>query len=376
MLYSRLRTLVLSSLVLGLAVSLRAQSLNVTRTVPNPIANFDISYIDITGRGAGPMLFTLQILPAGATPTERFYILFEATCKTATVEGLLLRARSGDFAIPAGGLTLTSNEFFTDHGDSTASLDITQERLAPGSQEVVLTSGQIPAGRVTLGFGLHRASDGTLVDTAHTWFDIVAVRFINLVTPGVDASSATANVSETFTPYPQFVWSSDLLPVQYPSGTVKFVISVYENPDNAYAPSDIPQSRPVWRDTVPGQSSVNYAQYPVSGSRELKVGGTYYWQVEAVLLGPVSKVQTSKLYVFKVANLAVSGSLTPTQKLILKYLEIILGGNYAYVMRDLRTMVPEELVLADGKRIGVEELAQLAEAFILGKRAVQHVAIE
>jgi hypothetical protein len=157
---------------------------------------------------------------------------------------------------------------------------------------------------------------------------------------------------------------------------VKFVLSVFENPDGVYATDNIAQSRPVWTTEVPGESSVNYVQYPVSGARALEPGTVYYWQVKAVLQGPVSREVTSGLYAFRVSDLDMAGTLSPTQNLILRYLAIILGSDYAYVMRDLRGMAPEETVTLDGRRIDIESLAKTAEEFLLGRRVVSHVAID
>jgi len=369
-------SILLSVLLCG---SLRAQDLQVTRTAPNPIANFNVSYIDITGRGGGPMLFQLRLLPSPTgAPSEEYYIHFLATCTTSVVDGLLLEAKTGRFTIPRGGLTITSNQFFTDQGDSMPGLHTTEESLDAGARQAILSAGILPAGRVTLDFTLHRVSDGRPVPgaSARTWFDIVTVRYVKLVTPGIDVAVAGERIPEVFSQFPQFVWSSDLLPITYPPGTVKFVLAVYENPDNALGAADIPDSRPIWVDSIPGETSVNYAQYPVSGVRALKPGSVYYWQVTAVLQGPVRREVPSELYAFRVADMTTAGKLSPTQEAIMQYLAIILGPNYAYVLPQLRGSIPDETVMLDGKPVDLEVLAEMAQEHALGQRAVTHVELE
>lgn len=353
----------------------------VTRTAPNPIANFDLSYIDITGRGAGPTLFQLQVVPESPTgASQTFYIRFVARCRCASFPDglLLLESETGRFTMPPER-RLSSNEFFADQGDSSAGLHTTIESLDPAMRETLLSAGVLPPGRVTLDFELfamQRTGQAVRVSTAQTWFDIVAVRYVKLVTPGIEIGAQPDQIPRTFTPYPQFVWSSDLQPINYPPGSVKFVIEVYENPGNRYPPDDIADSRPVWSDTIPGESNVNYAQYPVSGARALAPGQTYYWRIAAVLQGPVNRDLSSELYAFRVADMRTAGTLSPTQSMILRYLAMILGPNYGYVVDELRSMSPDETVLVDGKQVGVEELARIAEEFVLGERTVSHVEIE
>ncbi len=211
--------------------------------------------------------------------------------------------------------------------------------------------------------------------SAELILDIVAVRYVKLVAPGIDAGQPPDRIPETFSAFPQFVWSSDLMPIGYPAGSVKFVVSVFDNESGTEA-SDVPDSRPLWVDTIPGESSVNFAQYPSSGARALEPGQVYYWQVVAVLQGPVSREVASELYAFKVGNLETAGTLSPTQQLLMKYLAMILGSNYGYVMGQVGAMTVAEQVRVDGAVMPLEQLAALAEEFVLGKRTVNHVELK
>jgi hypothetical protein len=367
--------------VLALASQIVGQTLVVNRTVPNPITNFDISWIDITGRGTGPMLFQMIIAPGGVAPGDSFQIECVVTCTTVVASGLLYQARSGRFVIPAQGISLSSNEFFTDRGAASPSLNTTVARLPAGElRRVLLTTGQVPAGRVTMVFMLMRknATGGPYVQIGQqtVYFDIVAIRQVTLVTPGIDASSAGADIPETYTSVPQFVWSSDLLPIAYPPGTAKFVISVYENPDNRLALSSVAESRPLWRDTVEGSQSVNYAQYPVSGCRALEPGRIYYWQVKAVLIGPVNGEKASTLYAFRVGQTDVAATLSPRQREMLRYLSMILGSNYGYALAGLRGATIQEQVALNGSTIDLVALGRLAEEFAAGKWTVKNATIQ
>lgn len=356
------------------------QEIRATRTVINPIANFDISYIDISGAGTGPTLFTLQVLPPQPPTDELFYIKFSVTCETDVLSGVIYEAESGRFAFQGeyqNGFIMTSNEFFTNRGENSPSLAYTINRLdEQRMREMLLVAGIVPSGRVFLSFSLLKQSDPAFVVSANMFLDIVTVRYIKLVSPGVNISEASSDIPEAFSPFPQFVWNSDLLPVGYSDNALKFVVSVYENPDELYSAADIPQSRPVWTREITGGSAVNYAQYPASGVRALAVGQKYYWQVRAVLQGPVNREIESDIFVFKVADYALSEVLSPKQKLILQYLQIILGENYGYVITDLKSMVPDETVVLDGKEIDIEKLAELAQEFIMGSSEVRKVKIE
>jgi hypothetical protein len=165
------------------------------------------------------------------------------------------------------------------------------------------------------------------------------------------------------------------MPIAYPAGSVKFVVSVFENESGGQV-SDIPDSRPVWIDTIPGESNVNFSQYPASGARALSPGQVYYWQVKAVLQGPVAREVASELYAFRVGNPETAGTLSPTQELLLRYLAMILGSNYGYVMNQVKGMVVGEQVQVDGSVVAMEQLAKLAEEFALGKRTVTHVELK
>lgn len=356
-----------------------AQNLVVTRTVPNPIANFDISYIDVTLQGAGPTLFQMQLSGGATGALEQYYLSYHATCESDVFNGTLLLARSGTFGIPPQGITMTSNQFFTNRGATAPSLHTSQERLDRGkARDLILGAGIIPSGRVTMAFELRNARDGSVVagGTQTIWYDIVAVRYVKLVAPGADAATGSTQVSESFNAYPQFIWNSDLMPIQYPTGSVKFTISVFENPDGRTLAADIPNTRPLWIDTIEGQSSVNYAQYPASGARALEPGHTYYWQVKAILQGPVSREVASEVYAFRISTLGVQGALSPRQQRILAYLAMILGENYSYVMGQLAASSPTDNVRFNNASIDIDRLASLAEEFALGKRMVTHVEIK
>lgn len=366
--------------VIALAGAPRGQTITAVRTVVNPITNFRISYIDITGKGTGPQLFTLQIAPpVPPVPEARYRIEYMAVCSTTVVSGLVYHGYTGTFALPGPGpIVLTSNEFFADRGPEEPSLTVTRESLAEERvQRVFLSAGIVPSGRIFLRFRLYRVDTGEqlVAEAVPVILDVVTIRYVRAVSPGVDASRDKSDIPATFSPYPQLIWSSDLLPVPYASEAVKFVVSVFENPGNSYTSAELPDSRPVWTQEVAGGASVNYVQYPVSGARGLEPDRVYYWQVRAVLQGPESREIASELMAFKVGDPRYSRTLSPRQKLIMGYLREILGGNYGYVMEELRGTAPKERVLLDGREVEPAELAEIARGFSSGKWVTRDVEI-
>jgi hypothetical protein len=65
--------------------------------------------------------------------------------------------------------------------------------------------------------------------------------------------------------------------------------------------------------------------------------------------------------------------MTATQLEILKYIEMILGNNYGYIVKDICRMVPEEKIALNGKSISIDELADIAQEFVLKKKRVKKV---
>jgi len=363
--------------LLILVPSIQAVHLKVDRTVINPITNFDLSYFDITGSGAGPTLFTITVVP-GPTPDARYRIQYTVYCTTDVLSGKLFEAESGLFTIPSGGIVISSNEFFTNRGPSAPSLNRTIFSIDAGPlSDVITRSGIIPSGRITMRFELLDES-GQNIHEVNTAMDIVAIRYVTLTAPGIESTQAQAGASIPAlpTPYPLFLWNSDLLPVTYSSSVIKFELSLYENPEGMYAVSDIIDSKPVWSVRIDGATNNNYVQYPVSGTKALQPGTKYYWQVSAVLQGPVKKEIKSSLFVFTIADMHSSEILDPRQQQILMYLQMILGDNYNYVLSRLETLSPQRTVFLNGEKVSLEHLAQIARQFQRGQYTVKNIEWE
>jgi hypothetical protein len=160
--------------------------------------------------------------------------------------------------------------------------------------------------------------------------------------------------------------------VPYTPGSIKYIVNLYENPDESYSASEITSTKPLWTNEL---QDINFVQYPVSGVKPLVPGRTYYWQVTGILQGPVNATLQSDLFVFRAGDLSLSG-LTPSQKEIFKYLEMILGKNYAYILKEIRNLKPDETFVLDGKKISVDELGDLARAFALSKKNLKKVSLK
>ena len=170
---------------------------------------------------------------------------------------------------------------------------------------------------------------------------------------------------EIYSPYPQFLWQSDLMSVRYET-PVKYVVSVYEAQEDIYSPANITSTDPMWVDTV---SEMNFTQYPVSGVKPLLPGGRYYWQVVGILQGPVNSTIKSQLFGFQMGDLSLS-QLSANQKEIMRCLELILGKDYGFVLKDLKGLKPDEEIILDGKKITIQELSDIAKGFSQSKRTI------
>ena len=368
---------VLAGLALGLICAAGySQSIQVTRAIVSPITNFDIDFFDLAGTGGGPTLFTLRITPSAnlADTAKRYSIAFSVLCSTDVVSGLVYEGKSGLFAIPLRGILMTSNDFLRRGSPNTASLQSTSRILEDAAlRDILLSTSKVPSGRVIMRFELLESKGQVVAATGNTVLEIANIRFLRLVTPGVEVSASSADIPQTTTPFPQFIWVSDLLPVSYGPRGVKFMVSVFEKNSPYATPSDIIQGRPLWTGEF---IDVNYAQYPVSGAPALKPGATYFWQVRAMLQGPVNSDLPSEVYAFKIGTVQDGRILTPNQRLILQYLQMILGDNYAYLSPQLAKLVPDEQIVLDGAPVSVERLGEIARGFPIKKHSVRSVTIE
>jgi len=353
-----------------------AAGLTIIKTVPDPITNFDFSYLDLTQSGAGPQLFTLQVLKGGmvySNSCPKYKIHLTINTETNVISDVVYEGESGAFTM-THDIILTSNDFFVSQGDTMPSLNHRIKALENDAiQKILLNTATVPTGKLFFKFRLDQVSPSYPLSSqaAEIMISIANIRYLKLIAPGMDASHGNSYVPEIFTPYPQFLWQSDLMSVNY-NGTVKFIVSVYGNPDEAYPVSEITSTKPLWTADL---FNTNFAQYPVSGVKPLLPGQRYFWQVTGMLQGPVNSSIKSELYAFKVADWNIS-ALSPTEQDILKYLEMILGSNYAYLMKDIRAMKPDETIILDNKKITLGELGDLSRNFALSKMALKKVTLK
>lgn len=359
-------------LIAGITGLTNAQAnLTIQRTVADPITNFDFSYLDITQSGQAPNIFflTLTEIPANTGATYKINLKITSTLNIIRNK-TIYEGESGVFSIPPGGIRLSSNEFFQDNGNTSPSITRVNALSDDELQKLILNTGTVPEGRLVFQFTLTpMVPVGTAKTVTHT-ITIANIRYMRLVTPGRDMGGTNRSWQEIYSPFPQFLWQSDLMSVRY-STPVKYIVSIYEAQQDIYSPASITSTEPIWSDTV---SDRNFTQYPVSGHKPLIPGNRYYWQVVGILQGPVNSTIKSELYGFQMGDLSLS-QLTANQKEILRCLELILGSNYGFVLKDLNGLKPEETVLLDGKRISLGELAELAKSFPQNRRAVTKASL-
>lgn len=273
---------------------------------------------------------------------------------------------------------MTSNQFMADNNADSMTLHSNDVKLSDKSlQENLLVSGVMPSGRITLRFELVRDGSNTPVDVPKiVILDIISIRILKPISPGIAASRMQDFTPSIFTPYPQFIWASDLMPVVYPQEIIKFTVSVYDNPGQRNVPAEILRSAPLWSIDINGGREINYAQYPMTSAPQLKPDHVYYWQVVAHLLGPENRELAGELFSFTIADLDFGINLTPTQNDILNCLQIILGPNYGYILQDLKEMTPDESINLNGQTINITTLKAIAERFARNELIVRDVSLE
>ncbi|MFH1760777.1 MAG: hypothetical protein ABIA63_06715 [bacterium] len=321
----RIKKIKLCCIIIAAAVmASSAYELNVTRTVVTPITNFNLGFFDVTGSGTGQTLFLLN-LKKGGTGDKPVSIHLTIICSTNVAEGVVYDGKTSLIDLPGANtqVTIPSNDFLNAKGGlyslDTAFIVLEESEI----QEKIENSGAIPTGAIKLVFELWDEHDNIVPSTAEKslTIQIVNIRYVRPITPGIPAGYSGEWIPEVFTQFPEFAWGSDLVPVQYREGFVKFEISIYENPDNMIAIRDIPNTEPLWRTDLLS----NFTYYPTTGVKPLEKGKIYYWQVKAILIGPVNTELASELYRFKISNINYLDNLTENQKELLRYLERILG---------------------------------------------------
>ncbi|MBL8028709.1 MAG: hypothetical protein JNL74_19955 [Fibrobacteres bacterium] len=365
--------LLLASFSMAGQTCFTASGLIIQRTVPDPITNFDFSYIDITQSGNTPEIFSIHI-PAkpDLICTAKYQITLTITSSLNILKGKnVYTGRSGIFTIPGEGIHLSSTKFFEKNGPDSASINVVDEALTDDDlKDILLNSATVPEGSLFFHFTLKRTDNNQIVsDFTHT-ITIANIRYLRQITPGQEMGSSGKQWMQVYTPYPQFLWQSDLMSVRY-ANAVKYIIDVYEARDDIYSHAGITATEPIWSDTV---SDINFTQYPVSGVEPLLAGKRYYWQVTGILQGPVNSTIKSTLYGFQLADLTM-GDYSETQKEIMRCLELILGRSYAYILKDVKGLKPDEAITIDGKRVSINELAEIAKGFPQSRRAVTGVKL-
>jgi hypothetical protein len=362
-------TMLMSAVLPEAATCYLAGDFNIIRTVPDPITNFDFSYLDITQSGRAPNIFWLSI-GQGIQTTDcpaTYKLTLEITSSlNVLLNKMVYKGVSGTFQIPSGGIRLSSTDFFQDNGNESPSITNVDEALSDEElQKLLLNSGTVPEGKLLFRFTLSSVAGTQYSKTIIHTLTIANIRYLRLITPGQDMSMPNRRWMEIFSPYPQFLWQSDLMSVRYTT-PVKYVVSVYEAQEDIYSPANITSTEPLWVDTI---SELNFTQYPVSGVKPLLPGGRYYWQVVGILQGPVNSTIKSQLYGFQMGDLSLS-QLSANQKEIMRCLELILGKDYSFVLKDLKGLKPEEEIVLDGKKITLQDLADIAKGFPQSKRTV------
>jgi hypothetical protein len=351
-----------------------SQSIQLSRTVINPITGFDLSYLDLNGTGKGPTLFTFTLLPANPPNTTRYQIHFEINLKTETLNEKIYAGVSRSFTIP-NSITRTSNQFFDQtNPDDSIGIDhptdvMSNERV----QSLILNAGAISTGSVVFDFKLVEVLRPGNQIHARLNLDIANIRYVKLMMPGSDVKLAGSQTPLVYSLVPQFVWSSDLLPIQYGNNQVKFVISLYENVDDAYSVSDVVKGKPIWTQDV---YNANFAQYPTGGVRTLTEGKTYFWQVKGILQGPRAGEISSEVFTFKIANFQYGQGDNPLLREISKSLDVILGSGFGYILDEVKELQPAGGILLNGQSITLEQLRLLAGEFSLKEWTIRKVNLE
>jgi hypothetical protein len=302
-----------------------------------------------------------------------------------------------------GSLTLTSQNLDLnmdgvcyDSGNLLGDLEIAESELMPDAefytlQQVVIGSGQMPAGRYLILFNV--VHNGCRESVQHV-FEVSNPTALTLIAPG----GTVDDQQEIFTLFPLFQWESVPLfwdPLNCPDCGYGIRVAQYdEELHSSFEDALADQASLPFDDTggyypIPTISSgmgslvtsANSFQYPSFSASPLEYGKNYVWQIRKTYKttsGPEST--DSEIYGFKIADLGESKSLgvaTPT--LIMELLGELLEGQQfdALLHGELKGFTPTGVfVLDDSLTLSSEDVVRLLNELNHEKSRLKSVRIE
>ena len=331
------------------------------------IKQFFISDLDLTQKGTSPLIFWVRFQNSQQTASSvylRLTFIFEDRFTGKVSE--ILQGQSKPFNIPATGLSLTNQDFFSGAGEYGLDHYNLDEKTAGDILDYVLSSGKIPAGRYEFIFRVFESQNNSQLDETAISFTITDQISIDLISPGEKAH--ISDVVHIYTKLPHFRWESN---------ATEFRLRVCEKMPGNNSPDEVMNNTPRFESIIENQK---FVQYPVAGAFPLEVGQTYFWQVIALVATSNTTIEyPSEIWGFRIAD-AEEGANSGKHIQILNYLKLLLGDeNYEQIFGEngaLSNYQSTGVVRKNGVHINMQELNQLLIALSNNEIQVGNFSIE
>jgi len=352
---------------------------------------FYLGDIDFTGQGTAPEFFILELENYQDRPVV-IQLHFELRYNSIGI----IEAFSDPFTLPPssriGRITFTNNQL----NSGLAVIPGTEEHIelhnyrenfgrVSNLLNQITATGKLPAGQYEFFIEAILIENGAPIMTIP---DKVLDNNILLITnpttleplyPGNRVAEGALIEIPALHPY--FLWQSDAL---------EFNLFVYEKYPNDVTIQDVLSHDPILH--IEGYPNIIF-QFPTDPSplvfedvigdgpgrsigpvRMMERGKVYYWYVQAIIPSASGTVQlNSDVYQFKIAAEEGTGAIT---KLILNYLQQILGDDYDQYMQSLQDASPTGNILLNGSPVDVDILVNLIDLLRQNRAEIQNVSIE
>lgn len=376
----------------------------------NYFYNYEVFYVsdfDFENGQNNPDIFSYTLANNGSFPV-RIKIEFEMI---ASVPGLGLdnerifyvlttpftfKAKSS-ITISTKDIDVNMDRIYYDDGTPLTGLgveesDYISEEKFTSIQQVILSSGRLPAGTYSFYFSILN-EEGTLLLSDNEIIGITNPTTLELIAPG---GMPEDNLEiETINPIfqwesPAFMWNEDLFPeCGYWIRVAEYNPSVHSSleealNDNASLP--FPDNGGYYR--IPpqlvsrvGATSLYTApttfQYPLVGAKPLERGKSYVWQVKKIFpttSGP--ETVNSNIFVFKIKAAEAESS---QNRLYLQLIEQLIGTELFEQMfsGELNGFNPTGvIILNDTEQLTQDQFTELVNQFLQGELEVQSIRVE
>ncbi len=369
--------LILFLLLFSLASSTFALELNIQPTIPDRLTFGQLSQYDISGSGGGGILFLLSLNNPEQQDYQNLQITFSIAYASSGQSGNFVKIQEGktdpfDLSAKDGMITMTSTEFFTENnpavkfsnnGKGSSLNEDYRDKLIMRSIE----SGSLIPGRILFDFELID-ENGRRLASSRTEHEILITSVLQPVSPG--AALADNGSLPVYTPYPTFLWTSDLFNHIYEgfAEPVVFRLSLYESID------ELPASAALTQPIFTTETEVNYYSYTPQ-DRPLTPGKKYYWKLEGFLRGVAVAVMKSEIYQFE--YIEPTEEINPKIQSIMAMLQMLLNyPPYNAYVETLRPYFSSLIAKMDKGEVDLDRVVKELQKLIAREVRLENIQLQ